>query len=677
MIKQKIFILLFIIAIPCFLKAQAPKPYIDFKIQSFRDDKKVILRWAFEDADQWHYVNTLGVNIERAEGASNQFKKINKSIIKPISDKETFLKLDTNSNTYKGMLFTFKSAGDPAPKDLEYQQYAMYYLTTSYEIEAAVLTGSGFIDHTAEKGKKYTYRITVANTKVPQKNNSIVVSEINTELPKISQFSAVFSNRSVNLSWNIEDVKDHYFASIIERSTDSIHFEAVGKPVIKVSTPDDKPEDLYIVSVTDSIPNRIKYYYRVRGLNTFGELGLSSEIISGKAYPDLNVAPYITSVDSSAPNMLTVEWELADSLYDAIEKYEIYHSKKFDTNYIKITELFGAHHNKKEFSFKTKDLSNYFIIKAIGNRYGQATTSAPYFYQIIDSIPPAIPTGLTGAIDTNGVVTLKWNANAEEDLLGYRVLRVLKKDDEYVSMNATPNTATTFKDTLPLNQLNTLVYYKVVALDNKYNESDASNFIELRRPDKIAPAPPRIEKAFAKDNTIIVDWIQSFSDDVEFYLVNRLSSADTSKQWKTIAQVSKNDTTYTDTDVKPNINYTYNIQAIDYGNLKSTPSFTYSASIVRNTESLRKTLKNINAFVSRQYKYIELNWQLSEPEAEEIWIYKAIAGSDEIALMANLKINQNKYIDEDIAPNTKYAYYFKVVYKDGSASKFEKLEVEY
>jgi uncharacterized protein len=575
------------------------------------------------------------------------------------------------------MLFTFNSIGEKAPKDIEYQQYAMYYLTTSYEIEAAVLTGSGFVDSTAEAGKKYTYRITAVNTKVPQNNNTILVSEINTEMPKSSTIDAVFSNRSVNLTWDIKNVKDNYFASVVERSTDSIHFEIVGKPIIKVSTPDEKPEDAYKISVTDSIPNRIKYFYRVRGLNTFGELGKPSDVISGKAYPDLNIAPFITNVDSSAPNKFTIEWQLADSLFDAIDKYEVYLSKKFDTNYHKIAEVIGAANNKIEFNFKPKDLSNYFVVKAIGNRYGQVTTSPPYFYQVIDSTPPAIPTGLTGSIDTSGIVTLKWNANTEIDLLGYRVLRVLKKEDEYVSMNATPDINTIFHDTLPLNQLNTLVYYKVVALDNRYNESGMSDFVELRRPDKIAPAPPRIEKAEAKENAIKINWIPSFSSDVEYYLINRQSSADSLKQWKTIAQVSKNDTAYIDNDVKPNINYTYSIVALDFGKLKSVPSFTYSASIIKVVEPTRKTIKNLNAFASRQYKYIELNWQLAEPEAEEVWIYKTIAGSDEIALMANLSTSKKKYIDEDITPNTKYAYYFKVVYKDGSASKMEKLEVEY
>jgi hypothetical protein len=61
--KHKLFFTFLIVTCINFLQAQSPTTKINFKLQSFRNDKKVILRWAFEDADQWHYVNTLGVNI--------------------------------------------------------------------------------------------------------------------------------------------------------------------------------------------------------------------------------------------------------------------------------------------------------------------------------------------------------------------------------------------------------------------------------------------------------------------------------------------------------------------------------------------------------------------------------------------------------------------------------------
>ena len=122
----------------------------------------------------------------------------------------------------------------------------------------------------------------------------------------------------------------------------------------------------------------------------------------------------------------------------------------------------------------------------------------------------------------------------------------MKKDDEYVSLNATSENKNQFWDTRPLNQLNTLVYYKVTALDNRYKESGMSDLIELRSPDKIPPAPPRIERVVAKENQIQIDWIKSFSGDVDGYIISKQTSSDFSKNWKIISQLTNRDSTFLD-----------------------------------------------------------------------------------------------------------------------------------
>ena len=38
-----------------------------------------------------------------------------------------------------------------------------------------------------------------------------------------------------------------------------------------------------------------------------------------------------------------------------------------------------------------------------------------------DTMPPSIPTGLKGVIDSAGICTLTWNQNPEDDIRGYRV----------------------------------------------------------------------------------------------------------------------------------------------------------------------------------------------------------------------------------------------------------------
>lgn len=672
----KIVVYLFLLSIPFGVNAQAPTPTVGFKILSFRKNDKLILRWAFDNPAQWRYVNTKGVNIERADDNSGKFQKLNKEPIRPINNKEDFLKLDTNSKTYASMLYVFNTPKDQESKgDKDYQQYTMYYVTTSFEIEAAVLTGSAYIDLTAEPGKKYSYRITVANSKVPQTNNTILVSEKNTDLPKGPAIDSRFSNRSVGLIWDIKNLKEDYFAFVLERSTDSLNYKAIQPPIIKISSPDEKPEDSTKIGIIDSIPNRIKYYYRVRGLNIFGELGKSGDVISGMAYPDLNLAPFIKGVDSFGLNKLTIEWILPDSLHDAVQKYEIYRSKKFDTGFVKIDEIVGAKSISKEFINTSKDLSSYFKVKAIGNRYNQYTESEPFLYQLIDSIPPAVPTGLTGTVDSAGVVTIKWANNKELDFLGYRILRAQKKEDEFVLLNATPQNMNLYNDTLPVDQLNTVMYYRLAAVDARYNESKQSEILEVRRPDFIPPAPPRMDLAKVVNDQVHIEWIKSFSKDVENYIIFKRIAADTTNTWTQIITAKNTDTAYLDADVKPGNTYYYSVQAIDMGKLKSQVSEPISVTLEKASTAF-KGIKSIVPFVSRQYKYIELSWQNSEPDAETFWVYRTSPGQD-LSLVKVIPAKTKKYVDEDVVAGTVYKYAIKVVYNNGRSSRMERVEVNY
>ena len=265
--------------------------------------------------------------------------------------------------------------------------------------------------------------------------------------------------------------------------------------------------------------------------------------------------------------------------------------------------------------------------------------------------------------------------NSELDFLGYRVLRAQKKEDEFVLLNATPQKSNSFKDTLPLNQLNTVMYYKIASVDARYNESKTSEVIEVKRPDLIPPAPPRMDSVIVRDNKIYIQWIQSFSKDVKNYIIYKRGSTDTSKTWKQLITVRNIDTSFSDTDVQPGTTYYYCVQAIDEGNLKSIISDPMSVYLSKSPTALNG-VKNLSSYVARQYKYIELSWQNSEEDAKEVWIYRTSPG-EELSLAAVLPSSKKRYVDEDVKPSTIYKYSLKILYKDGRSSKMQRIEVSY
>ncbi|QYS92162.1 hypothetical protein JJC04_06235 [Flavobacterium covae] len=110
--------------------------------------------------------------------------------------------------------------------------------------------------------------------------------------------------------------------------------------------------------------------------------------------------------------------------------------------------------------------------------------------QPIDSIPPIAPQGLEGVIDTLGIIKLKWKPNTEPDLYGYKVFRSYEKEGLYVELSTKVFNRTHYQDTITIKSLNKKVFYKLKALDIRYNESPLSNAFEIKKKDKIAPSIP-------------------------------------------------------------------------------------------------------------------------------------------------------------------------------------------
>jgi len=117
------------------------------------------------------------------------------------------------------------------------------------------------------------------------------------------------------------------------------------------------------------------------------------------------------------------------------------------------------------------------------------------------------------------------------------------------------------------------------------------------------------------------------------------------------------------------------VLAVDDAGLVSTSSPVVKGQLPRSKE-LPKGVKNLNVYVSREYKYIELNWSVIGENAKRYLLYKA--GSDgKLTLIATLPADKKKYVDEDVQPSHTYRYAVKVVYESGKGSKLENIEAVY
>jgi hypothetical protein len=90
-----------------------------------------------------------------------------------------------------------------------------------------------------------------------------------------------------------------------------------------------------------------------------------------------------------------------------------------------------------------------FAVRTV-RRYGRVSIeseeAAQHCVTPIDTFPPAAPTGLR-VVARPGAMSLIWNANSEEDLAGYVVLRGEAPGDKLQALTTAPIRETTFNDT--------------------------------------------------------------------------------------------------------------------------------------------------------------------------------------------------------------------------------------
>lgn len=660
---------------------------VELKPVAFRTGKKVYLRWSLGTGAQWRQANTLGFNVERAANGSANFELLNKTPLKPIT-LAAAQKYGTKNPVY---IVATLVQQKPDPKDKNATDdngiYGYYLLMSSYNTEAALLSASAFIDSTTIPGTKYTYRISVA-TIAPdkQKSPSVTVLDDN-KFPSLPSITAKFGEKAVNLEWNIKPVMNDYLAVQVERSTDSINFSNMTNPPLlsSLKNANEKEKDTtkkMMVFNDTKVTQRTKYFYRIRGVNAFGIMSDPGAVVSGICLPDIHTLPKIKSIDTLAGKFV-LNFTLPDSVKRLVKQYEIRVSESgIDSTYKKIYSFPATKDSVTAFDFKSS-LSNYFTLRAINQKSDQYAESFPYLYQLNDSTPPALPIGLNGIIDKNGNVTLVWAGNKEPDLLAYKVYRSFSNAAKYSLLTGEPISETTFKEKLPLNQLNTDIYYKVSALDNRYNESALSEPIRLNRPDTIPPAiATLLGVKMNNNNSIEVRWKRSFSKDVVSYALSRKAGDDSLATWTQIATPAATDSVYSDMNVDPAISYAYKIQAVDKGALKSGFSNERSYKTPAKAAAKVKILSNLNAYTSRgEKKYIELNWSINKQMAEnirEFWVYRVMNGNEaEIALQSVIPGNAKVFDDDDVHENTRYTYYIRAMYKTGGSSDLEKINVDY
>ena len=671
-------------------QSRSPKTRIMALVRPHKDS--VLLRWAPQKVGAWLQLNKDGYIVKRMTITTNgkmnpvpMYVTLTPKPIKPwplakweaVFSEDKYGSIAAEAIYGKEFNITKEIRGAGPAKLIDMvnaneQRFSIALFSADQSFRVAKAMGLGFTDTTTKPNEKYLYQIFAAPSKKRASTDTatIVTSYAAFKaLPKPKKVTAKPDKQGVLVSWPIKLFRGIFTYYQVERSEDGGKtFGGISEiPIINTQAND--KTDLDIAFQLDSVSalNRT-LIYRVKGVSPFGEVGPASDTISVTDFLHLNVSPSIKSIEA-INGTAKINWSMPKSEAEVLG-FDVLKSLDNDKGFVKINAERVSSTDSSFTDLKPENVT-FYRVRAIG-KSNTFTESYSSMIQMPDSIPPAPPIELKGEIDKKGIAKLKWKANTEKDLFGYRVFRANSVDGEYAQITRETRKQNNFVDTISLKTLTKYVFYKFVAIDKRYNASGFSEVLKIKRPDIIPPSAPVFSKVKSSTTAISLAWFNSVSEDVVKHDLLRTEAA--KENWKVIASFTDTTKTYQDETVALNQKYIYKLRATD-------DSFLFSDSKAFSAQKINLGLMpDITIFkgtADRENQQIILTWIYKQAGVLNFLIYKAEENKP-LRLFKTIDGKNKSFIDTELFINTAYEYRIKAVFAEGAETKFsDKIIVNY
>jgi uncharacterized protein len=642
-----------------------------------------VLRWGFDAPYAWTEINASGFVVERIEldekniPASKEFLEMARLKSWSLEDfKNRMPRTDT-----LGMVAAQCLYGKPATTGLNNQPIAADDLKTQADMaenrfrmaqfaadlspRAAESLGWRWVDRNIKPNRKYLYRIfspIPANFfKIDTTGFILPTKEIFPIVPP-QYFNVHEGDRVSTLTW--QHTRD-YVAYWIEKSTDgTTFFPAVNKPYLAFET-----ADAFEVSYRDSLATNYKpVYYRVSGITPYGDKSDWSkpQIMMGRDLTPPSQPLFTKAEIDRATRKVSLEWQIDEPISGDLQGFYLGYSKRADGVYDRVTtDLLPKTTRQYQTELEKKASSGYYKIFAVDTAGNEAASYFRYVF-LYDLDPPSKPVGLTGKIDTNGVVVLNWNQPIEGDVLGYTIQFANASDHVFTPTGGELVEDTTFSQTITLRTLTENIYYRIAAVDMNQNVSSFSEVLTLKKPDKIRPVAPNFKDYLVNDSTIFIAWHPSTSTDAVKQRLYRQLVKNTANGEKTgvytegskmIAEFDNKTDKFTDTPPTTDI-YNYTVEAEDDDGLRSIDGDTLTLKLVEN-KKINNSPK-LSAKFDETTKTVSLTWQFDGQTKMRYALYRAISD----APLEQIKMFDGQvttFADAKIKAGTSYRYAIKAL----------------
>ncbi len=533
----------------------------------------------------------------------------------------------------------------------QYDQQNRHLIISLYALlnpKAALISGLGFEDSLkVNPSQDYLYRIMPANRHTGYHLDTgyiyVVGDDINRQ-ENVWWLYAQGRDGAISLQWSTRD--NHFTAYHVARSTDGKNFTRITKRPYLPGI--DTNDNTYVY--TDSVPNYRTYYYRLIGLNSFGEEVESKDIVSASA-KDLTPpqAPFLEG--KLEDDKAVLKWT-ASAEKDLKGYYVVWGADRNRADSMATPQLLLPGKNNFTYTFPPHNKASYFRIIALDTANNYSISNFSYIAQH-DLTPPKAPEGLEGTIDSMGKITLRWQWDTTDQIKGYKVFIANQEDHRFAAVsNIIAQDSFSFSTTL--NTLSPNLLVKIVAVDQNFNHSEYSRMLVLTRRDTIPPPEPVFNNYFINGKTVELAWgeIQVY-DFAHYVILRRLQDE---KIWADLGKTTKS--SFKDTTAKEKTAYEYSLLAVDKNGLKSTPA----TPVVLTTGRVPKQ-ETIRIRVERTADGASVSWSPSLYVINAAWLYADFG--EGLTLCKVLPDKQYQFVDKGKKAKT---YAIKMIYEDGSES---------
>jgi uncharacterized protein len=466
--------------------------------------------------------------------------------------------------------------------------------------------------------------------------------------------------KAVELSWPFNKELNRWAGFNIERSSDGKNFTKLNKKPYMVMS-DNRNSTVYYI---DSVINYRPFFYRIEAIDPFGESVGYSEVVKGFGR-DLTPPDELNLIEKDlGSKSIELKWNFISNTQRSDLKHFIIKRGKQINNIIDTVKILNTFTSSYTDYYPAKTKSTYYEVVAVDTA-GNVRSSNPVRYFMADVVPPEAPKNFVAKIDQNGIVNLSWDIDTLEELVGYRVYRRNQNDHDAVCLQEGYLENNFYSDTLALNTLTDEVYYSVSSIDLSYNHGKKSNEVKLMKPDVIAPFPPLIKDYKVSNGSVFLQWVPSPSKDVVVYILQRKNLTQSKIDWS--KELSKEQTSYTDKEVKDGEMYEYSLIAIDEVKLHSEPSFPLTVKAYAPEKIAPPVLK----WIEKDNK-LGFEWQSVGAKPMFYIIYKDDGKG--LVQYKNAQPNDTRFFENKPTGIAKIKYGLQAVYTDQNKSELSILD---